>query len=161
MVKERERQTQNEDFMYLDSTSSFHRIFTDKHLLDVEKVAIRLRGECNAGTTHSNEKGWFKDLFHMWLVRNGIANLLSLPRLEGDGFRITYDMCTHWEIHCPDGNDFIFKKYVGVCKGFLYLDITKLQYHTKESENTQEAVSASHVDLVQKVRGDYEGFTDR
>ena len=82
VVKERERQTLNEDFMYLDSTSSFHHMFTDKHLLDVEKVAIRLRGECNAGTTHSNEKWWFKDLFHMWLVRNGITNLLSLPRLE-------------------------------------------------------------------------------
>ena len=82
VVKERERQTLNEDFMYLDSTSIFHQMFADKNILDVEKVAIRLRGECNAGTTHSNEKWWFKDLFHMWLVRNGITNLLSLPRLE-------------------------------------------------------------------------------
>ena len=65
VVKECERQTLNEDFMYLDSTSSFHQMFTDKHLLDMEKVAIRLRGEYNAGMTHSNEKGWFKDIFRM------------------------------------------------------------------------------------------------
>ena len=37
VVKEQERQTLNEEFMYLDSTSSFHQMFTDKHLLDVEK----------------------------------------------------------------------------------------------------------------------------
>ena len=54
MVKKRERRTLNEEFMYLDSTSSFYQMFTDKHLLDVEKVAIRLRGECNASTTNSN-----------------------------------------------------------------------------------------------------------
>ena len=133
VVKERERQTLNEDFMYLYSTSSFHQMFTYKHLLDVEKVAIRLWGECNAGTTHSNEKGWFKDLFHMWLVHNGIANLLSLPRLEEDKSCVTYDTWTHWEIHCPNGTAFILKKDIGVCNGFPYLDITKLQEHTKDS----------------------------
>ena len=50
VVKERERQTLNEEFVYLDSTSIFHQMFTDKHLLGVEKVAIRLRGECIALT---------------------------------------------------------------------------------------------------------------
>ena len=64
-------------------------------------------------------------------------------------------------MHCPNGTVFILKKDVGVCKWFPYLDITKLQEHTKDSKNTQEAVSASHVALMQTVRGDYEGFTDR
>ena len=68
---------------------------------------------------------------------------------------------THWEIHCPNGTIFILKNDVGVCNGFPYLDTTKLKEHTKDSENTQEAVSASHVALMQTVRGDYEGFTDR
>ena len=136
-------------------------MFNDKHLLDLEEVAIRLRGECNAGRTYSNEKGWFKDLFYMWLVRNGIANLLSLPCLEEGGFRVTYYTWTSWEIHCPNGTAFILKKDVGVCKGFPYLDITKLQEHTKDRENTQEAVYASNVAIMQTVRGDYEGFTDR
>ena len=90
-----------------------------------------------------------------------IVNLLSLPRLEGDGFRVTYGTWSHWEIHCPNGTIFILKNDVGVCNGFPYLDTTKLKEHTKDSENTQEAVSASHVALMQTVRGDYEGFTDR
>ena len=69
MVKERKRQTLNEEFMYLDSTSSFYQMFTDKHLLHVEKLAIRLSGECNAGTTHSNKKYWFKDLSNEASIR--------------------------------------------------------------------------------------------
>ena len=40
------------------------------------------------------------------------------------------------------------------------MDITKFQEHTKDSENTQEAVSDIHVALMKTVRGDYEGFTD-
>ena len=132
VIKERERQTLNEDFMYLDITSSFYHIFPYKHLLDVEKVAIMLRGECNACTTHSNDERWFKGLFHMWLVCNGIANLLSLPHLEEDGFCATYDTWKHWEIYCPNETDFILKKDVGICKGFPYLDITNLQEHTKD-----------------------------
>ena len=131
--------------MYLDSTSSFHQMFTDKHLLDVEKVAIRLRGECNAGTTHSNEKGWFKDIFYMWLVCNGIEKLLSLPRPGEDGFHVTYDTWTHWEINCPNGIVFILKNDVGVCKRFPYLDITKIQEHTKDYKNNQEAVSRARI----------------
>ena len=41
------------------------------------------------------------------------------------------------------------------------MDITKPQEHAKESDNTQEAVSVSHVALMQTVREYYEGFTDR
>ena len=53
--------------------------------------------------SHANEKGWYGDLFNMCLVRNGIANLLSVPQLERDGFVLTYDTRTTWHIHCPDG----------------------------------------------------------
>ena len=44
--------------------------------------------------SHANEKGWHGELFNMWLVNNGIANLLSVPQLERDGFVLTYDTCT-------------------------------------------------------------------
>ena len=91
----------------------------------------------------------------MWLVRNGIATLLSLPRIEEVKFSVSYDTWTHWDIHCPNGTVFILKKDVGVCKGFPNLDITKLQEHTKDSENTQEAIYASHVALMQTVRGNH------
>ena len=57
-------------------------MFDAKHLDDVQTVNTILRGSYNAGTTFFNEKVWYKGLFHMWLVRNGIVNLLSLPPLE-------------------------------------------------------------------------------
>ena len=71
----------------------------------------------------------------MWLVRQGIANLLSLPQLEVDGYRATYDTDTGWKLYCPDGPDgthvgrtvLVLKHDEGVCRGFLYLDLTKLE----------------------------------
>ena len=57
-------------------------MFYNKHLDDVQTVNTILRGSYNVGTTFFNEKVWYKGLFHMWLVRNGIVNLLSLPLLE-------------------------------------------------------------------------------
>ena len=66
-------------------------MFDASHLDDVKKFSTILRGSCNVGTTFSDEKGWYKGLFHMWLVRNGIANLLSLPQLESEGYCIIYD----------------------------------------------------------------------
>ena len=52
------RETLHEDRCYLDSCSSFHLVFTRKHLSDVTKMMTRLKGDCNAGTTYSSLKGW-------------------------------------------------------------------------------------------------------
>ena len=76
-----EREQLNPDHLYLDSTSSFHHMFDAKHLDDVQTVSTILRGSCNDGTKLYTEKGCYKGLFHMWLVRNGITNLLSLPQI--------------------------------------------------------------------------------
>ena len=50
----------------------------------MKRVVFFLRGKFNVGVSHANEKGWYGDLFNMWLVRNGIADLLSVPQLERD-----------------------------------------------------------------------------
>ena len=75
-------------------------MFDANHLDDVQTVSTILRGSCNDGTKLSNEKGCYKGLFHMWLVRNGITNLLSLPQLKSEVYRVTYDH--RWEL--PVGN---------------------------------------------------------
>ena len=98
-----ERKQLNLDHLYLDSTSSFHRLFDASHLDDVRKVSNILRGSCNDGITFSDEEGCYKCLFHVWLVHNGILNLLPLPKLESEGYRITYDTLTNWVIHVPVG----------------------------------------------------------
>ena len=104
-------------------------MFYASHLDDVKKFSTILRGSCNSGFTFSDKKCWYKGLFHMWLVYNGIANLLSLPQLEQEGYRITYDTLNNWFIHVPGGpllalrTDLVIKRGVGVCKGFPYLNM--------------------------------------
>ena len=78
-----------------------------------------MRGKCNAGVSHSKKKGWYGDLFNMWLVRNGIADLFSVTQLECDGFVLTYDTRTTWNIHCPDGKVIALDRELGgVCDWF-------------------------------------------
>ena len=49
------------------------------------------------------KKGIYLHLFDIWLVRNVIANLLLVPRLEKEIFFLTYENMTTWTIQCPDG----------------------------------------------------------
>ncbi len=81
---------------------------------------MTLCGKCNAGTIFSKEKGMLLDMFSMWLVRNGIANLLSVPCLEREGCEITYGTNTSWIMNCPNGIKLKFKKGTGICEVFLY-----------------------------------------
>ena len=106
------------------------------------------------GTTFSDEKVRYKGLFHIWLVHNGIANLMSLPQLELEGYRITYDTLTNWVIHMPDGplrtlrTNILLKHGVGFCKGFLYLDMA-------------DPVHSNVVVMLQTIRENMAGLADR
>ena len=62
-------------------------------------MGVTLRRKCNAGTVFLNEKGMLLDMFCMWLVRNGLANLLSIPCLEHDRYQVTYDTNTCWQVN--------------------------------------------------------------
>ncbi len=100
-------------------------MFVDKHLDDVKEAGVTLCGKCNAGTIFSKEKGVLLDMFSMWLVRNGIANLLSVPCLEREGCEITYGTNTSWIINCPNGIKLKFKKDTCVCEGFSICEFGK------------------------------------
>ncbi len=41
-------------------------------------------------------------------MRNGIANLLSLPQLEADGFAVSYHTGGNWIITTPHGKEITF-----------------------------------------------------
>ena len=129
-------------------------MFDAKHLDDVQTVNTILRGSYNSGTTFSNEKGWYKGLFHVWLVRNGIVNLLSLPPLESEGYRVTYDTVTDWVIHVPDGplmthgTKLVLKWGHGVCAGFPYLDMA-------------DPAHKNSVVMLKTVRANMKGLTIR
>jgi predicted Fe-S protein YdhL (DUF1289 family) len=64
--------------LYLDSCATYHTAFVDWILDNVHEVDMILKGNCNAGVTTSNEKGWF-GTFKMWINKQGIENLLSIP----------------------------------------------------------------------------------
>jgi hypothetical protein len=100
--------------------------------------------ECNAGTIITTKKGWYQNLFHLWLMHNGIANILSLPQLEEDDFTINYQTGGKWIVTTSHGEEIIFPcKANSVCRGLPYLDMR----------------SKSTVAMVQTICQHYEGFT--
>ena len=46
----------------------------------------------------------------MWINKEGIANLKSIPQLEKDGFRVTSDTCGEWITYSPRGDKLVFKR---------------------------------------------------
>ena len=54
----------------------------------------------------------------MWLMESGIANLLSIPELEANGFAIYYNIKHDWFATTPEGVKIVFKKDTGKYKGF-------------------------------------------
>jgi hypothetical protein len=140
------RNTLDPHQLYLNSTSSFHQVFTEEHLDNLRLAGATLRADCNAGTNFATEKGWYSNLFDLWLVRNGIANLLSLPQLEADGFTVSYHTGGNWIVTTLQGREITFhQEKNGVCRGFPYIDMQSL-----------DAVA-----MIQTVRQQYEGFTKR
>ena len=132
--------------LYLENNSSFHQMFTALHLDEIRNLETTLHGHCNAGTTNSNKKGTYLQLFDIWLVHNGIANLLLVPRLEKEGFLLTYCTMTTWTIQCPDVTVLNLKRDTGLCDRFPYLDI----------KQHKDAVV-----MIQTVRQNYEGYSKR
>ena len=86
----------------------------------------------------------------MWLVESGIANLLSIPQLEADGFKVEYST-NLWTVTTPEGHVISFKKDTGKCHSFPYIEMGSL---------TALALLQS-VAKVETVRGNCEGFTEQ
>ena len=47
-----------------------------------------MAGNCNTGTTRITKKGFYGDL-QVWLNKQGVANLISIPMLEKDGYSVS------------------------------------------------------------------------
>ena len=143
------RKTLDKHKVYLDSTSTFNQVFEEQLLTHKAKVSTTLRAHCNAGVSYADEKGNLLGMFDCWLVRNGIANILSIPQLERDGFVVEY-VKQVWTITCPNGTRLVLKRDMGLCEGFPYLDIREL--------GTEGVAMAQ---MVETVRENREGFTKR
>ena len=116
----------------------------NEHLAEIENNKQMLRGQCNAGITKTNKKGKFGEL-DVWYNPVGIANILSLPLLEKNGYKMQYQTDGEWEVYAP-GKDrpITFKQDTGMCDGMPYIDLRD---------------SKEDVNFIQTVRDNYEGFT--
>eukprot|EP00957_Ditylum_brightwellii_P025141 1902851-Ditylum_brightwellii.AAC.1 len=66
-------------------------------LSDVKAVWMILQGNCNTGISTSKERGAY-GLWSFWLNKKCIANLLSIPQLEKDGYTIDYNTKRNWVV---------------------------------------------------------------
>ena len=134
-----------------------------------------LRAKCNVGVVFLDETGFVLYMFNMWLVLNRISNLISIPCLIRNGYRVTFDSLKAWFVHCPDGGVLKLKTDVGTCKGFPYIDLKNPEDHIvtndksetfKEKLNqplkaTRDISKKSAYALVQTVQKNMEGFTKK
>ena len=86
--------------LYLDSCATYHSAFVAWMLENVHIVNAVLRGNCNAGVTKTNRKG-YRSLFEFWLNECGSLNLLFIPQLEKDGFVVDYNTKCNWVVTAP------------------------------------------------------------
>ena len=103
------RKTLNKHHVYLDSCSTYHQFITDEYLTDIHNPSKTLKGQRNKGTSIINKKGKFGNL-GVWLNKQGLANILSIPLLEKTGYRIAYDTLGDWEVHSPTGDVTMFQR---------------------------------------------------
>ena len=82
----------------------------------------------------------------MFLNKNGIAKLLSIPHLEQDGFVIDYNKKRDWTVITPQGKEIVFRKDTGLCEGMPYIDMREHQ---------------EGVVMLETVRKNFEGYTKK
>ena len=73
--------------LYLDSCATYHTFFIKRFLRGIYESKTVMNGSCNAGAVSTRKKDWFGE-FEVWYNKYGMANLLSVPMLEADGYTI-------------------------------------------------------------------------
>ena len=113
---------------------------------------------CNAGVKLSTKIGDL-GVFKMWINEGGIANLLSIPQLEKDGFCVTSDTHGEWIVYSPGGEKLVFKRDTVNFKGMPYVDL-----HDVTTAFASEMFANTNIDALQKrktetIRKNMEGFS--
>ena len=80
-TEEHNREILDPNPLYLESCATYHSAFVYWYLNNIKKSRIVLHGHCNAGTTLTDKKEYFRT-FEMWLNKKGIANVMPILQLE-------------------------------------------------------------------------------
>ena len=133
-------------WILLDNQSTVD-VFSNKNLItDIRETSSTMNIHCNAGITSTNMVGELRGYGTVWYNPYGIANILSLARVQELGYRVTYDTSDGhaFHLHKNDGTVRVFKQSK---KGLYYLDTSE---NTKDvtlvNEHAEMTNEASDVD---------------
>ncbi|KAL7533815.1 hypothetical protein ACHAWF_004630 [Thalassiosira exigua] len=82
----------------------------------------------------------------MWYIKNGIANICSIPKLERTGYKVDYHTDKEWVIISSKWEQIQAKWDTGVCDRMPYTDLREYP---------------SGIFLLHAVHKNFEGFTKR
>ena len=72
------------------------------YLKNIKEGGGTMTGSCNTGTTKITKRGFYGDL-QVWLNEQGVANLISIPMLEKDGYSVSKTTNGEWKVVTPGG----------------------------------------------------------
>jgi len=129
----------------LDNCSTYNSCTDEDMLENVRQVHQYLIGRTNAGTTKTNHMGDFTDMgddIPFWYDQGGMANVLSLPWLEKEGYHVKYDSDDPYYLVSKNGMSWKFYK----------------------NENGMPSAKFSKKDgmqFIQTIRDNCEGYTKK
>eukprot|EP00804_Cyclotella_cryptica_P004287 CCRYP_013486-RA/>CCRYP_013486-RA protein AED:0.93 eAED:0.93 QI:0/0/0/0.5/0/0/2/0/352 len=155
-VERTARKTCDRNKAYLDTCCTNHTCFASEHLKDIHITGVVLKQHCNAGTNMTAKAGFWRNI-KFWLNKNGIANLISAPQLESDGYKLEYKSGMGWLAHGPDGKTIMFKRDSGLCGGMPFIDLT--EETSKFIVESESLLGKDGMATVQTVRENFKGYT--
>ena len=70
--------------------------------MNISEGAGVMNVNCNAGTTRMTKRGYYGRL-RVWINEISTANLISIPKLEADGYVVKTDTKGEWQVFTPEG----------------------------------------------------------
>lgn len=114
------------DKMFLDTTFNTNHSIYKEHLVGLHEVNEVQHASCSTSASILNKKEWMAENFHLRLVRGGIANLISVPKLERVGCHLVHKAGGQWIACTPRGENIVFQTDTkGLTVGFPCIQLSE------------------------------------